>query len=113
MDEVERLADRIAVIARGELVALDTPGRLGTGPKLVRVTFRVPDGVAADSLPRLDGHEVVVDDGMVSVETGVPTAVLHALTGWALERGVELADLTVRRPSLEDVYLALTEEDPT
>jgi len=113
MDEVERLADRIAVIARGELVALDTPGRLGTGPKLVRVTFRVPDGVAADSLPRLDGHEVVVDDGIVSVETGVPTAVLHALTGWALERGVELADLTVRRPSLEDVYLALTEEDPT
>jgi len=71
------------------------------------------DGVAADSLPRLDGHEVVVDDGIVSVETGVPTAVLHALTGWALERGVELADLTVRRPSLEDVYLALTEEDPT
>ena len=113
MDEVERLADRIAVIARGELVALDTPGRLGTGPKLVRVTFRVPDGVAADALPRLDGDAVVVDDGMVSVETGVPTAVLHALTGWALERGVELADLTVRRPSLEDVYLALTEEDAT
>ena len=49
------------------------------------------------------------------IETDEPTPVLHRLTGWALDRGIELAGLTVSRPSLEDVYLELTagqDEEP-
>jgi hypothetical protein len=80
----------------GELVALDTPGRLGTGPKLVRDlpgAGRRRRRVAAAARR----HEVVVDDGMVSVETGVPTAVLHTLTGWRWRGGARRS--TVRRPA--------------
>jgi ABC-2 type transport system ATP-binding protein len=49
-------------------------------------------------------------DGGVLVETSEPTRVLHVVTGWALDRGIELVGLTIARPSLEDVYLALTAE---
>jgi ABC-2 type transport system ATP-binding protein len=48
---------------------------------------------------------------MLSVEVGDPTAVLHELTGWALQHATTLPQLTVERPSLEDVYLQLTGQD--
>ncbi len=50
---------------------------------------------------------VIVDDDRVSVRGGALTEPLHRLTGWALARGVELDDLSVVRPSLEDVYLKM------
>lgn len=51
---------------------------------------------------------VTVSDGRVSVRSPAVVADLHALTSWALERGLKLSELTVRRPTLEDVYLQLT-----
>ena len=50
-------------------------------------------------------------DGLVTVETAEPTRILHELTGWALRHGTVLDQLTVDRPSLEDIYLRLTGPD--
>jgi ABC-2 type transport system ATP-binding protein len=108
MDEVERLADRLVVIMRGRIVASGTPGELMAGPSPTRISFRLPVGVDASQLPAV-GERCNALDGVVTWQTPTPTPVLHALTAWAVERGVELDGLTVTRPSLEDVYLALTD----
>ncbi len=110
MDEAQALADRIIVIAAGEIVAEGTPASLGGRDDAeVRVSFRRPDGVDAAALPvdaSIDGDRVVVRARHV-------TALLHELTGWALQRGIELRELEVTPPSLEDVYLALVGEHAT
>ena len=112
MDEAQHLADRVAVMSGGSLVALGPPDQLGgrdTGIATVR--FVLPDGVDPADLPVAVRPE---GDGVV-LETDQPTPALHQLTGWAVERGLELPALTVTRPSLEDVYLELTadgEEEP-
>jgi ABC-2 type transport system ATP-binding protein len=72
MDEVERLADRVAVIAHGEMVALGSPANLGEGPKYVCVAFRLPPGVAPSDLPPLDGG-ARFEGGKVVVDTLTPT----------------------------------------
>ncbi len=96
MDEAQRLADRVAVIAGGEVVARGTPEDLGDR-----------DSQPATISYRLDGEEV-------RVETATPVRALNELTGRALAEGLELENLEVSRPSLEDVYLELTaaEADP-
>jgi ABC-2 type transport system ATP-binding protein len=93
LDEAERLADRVAVLAHGQIVASGTPAEL---------TGSVPD---TEIRYRENGREVVL-------ETGEPTRVLNELTGRALAEGRELEGLVVQRPSLEEVYLSLTEESP-
>jgi len=111
MDEAQRLADRVAVIARGEIVAQGTPDDLGDreiAPATVR--FLLPAGTAPSDIPAVAAGAAADSDGGVSFRTDSPVEALHALTGWALERGVELGALEVRRPSLEDVYLELTGE---
>ncbi|HEY1570556.1 MAG TPA: ABC transporter ATP-binding protein [Pseudonocardiaceae bacterium] len=105
MDEAQVLADRVAVIANGQIVAEGTPATIGgRDSALTRVRFALPTGVAASDVP-VPGS---VTDGVVTIEVEEPTAVLHQLTGWALERGTTLPQLSVERPSLEDVYLRLT-----
>jgi ABC-2 type transport system ATP-binding protein len=107
MDEAQALADRVVVIAAGEVVAEGTPDEIGgraTGDATIR--FGLAGGVEPPA-----GLEVV--DGHCVVTTGDATRTLHELTSWALDRGVDLAGLTVSRPSLEDVYLALTQEPAT
>jgi ABC-2 type transport system ATP-binding protein len=110
MDEAQRLADRVAIIARGEIVAIGTPAELGDRDNQpARVTFSLPDGFDPAGIP---SPVEVRGNGVFSFETGTPTDDLNRLTAWALERGVELDGLEVRRPSLEDVYLQLTGEEP-
>ena len=92
MDEAQRLADRVTIIARGEIVASGTPEDLGDRENQpATITYRI------------DGREV-------STQTTTPVKTLHELTGRALERGEPLEGLEVTRPSLEDVYLELTEQ---
>ncbi|HSK91195.1 MAG TPA: ABC transporter ATP-binding protein [Euzebyales bacterium] len=107
MDEAQHLADRVAVIARGRLIALGTPEQLSEqqGDE-ASIGFRLPAGVAAADLPDL-GRDVQVDGPQVTVHTPAPTEVLAAVTAWAAARGVELESLRLSRPSLEDVYLRL------
>jgi ABC-2 type transport system ATP-binding protein len=111
MDEAENLADRIAVIAAGRIVAEGTPGTLG-GRELMAATIRftLPTGLDADGLPdSLLGLVRSATDARVVLESMQPLADVKTLAEWALARGLDLPDLDVRRPSLEDVYLELTE----
>jgi ABC-2 type transport system ATP-binding protein len=106
MDEAQELADRVAIINRGEIVAQGRPDELGGRDLRCEIRFRLPQGVGAAELP----VEARVEDGRATVLTELPLRPLNALTGWALERGYDLPDLEVERPSLEDVYLELTED---
>jgi ABC-2 type transport system ATP-binding protein len=109
MDEAERLADRIAVMAHGEIVATGTPGSLGNRRQLAgEISFSLPPGVNLRELPVGIGAPDSDGGGTVRVQTGDPVSALFSLTQWALMRDHELADLELRRPTLEDVYLDLT-----
>ena len=116
MEEAQELADRVAIIARGRIVAQGPPDELAGDGEAVEVRFRLPDGLAFDQLPPAvrsaarAAAEPALANGQVALYTDRPVETLHQLTGWALERGVGLAALQVRRPSLEDVYLRLTAE---
>jgi len=112
MDEAEELSDRIAVIAGGRIVAEGTPGTLGGRNRMASsIRFTLPEGTGADDLPPELRPLVAGDDGrMVTLTTETPLAHVGTLAAWALARGLDLPDLDVRRPTLEDVYLELTEE---
>ncbi len=92
LDEAEQLADRVAVMREGMIVRVGTPRELTTGDLEVEIRYR------------RNGEEFLIT-------TTEPTRVLHELTAEAVARGEELERLEVRRPSLEDVYLALTENE--
>jgi ABC-2 type transport system ATP-binding protein len=106
MDEAQSLADRVAVIARGAIVAVGHPDEIG-GRRQAETTIRFvrPHG----DLPAIAG--VGTADGLVELRTSAPTRDLHELTAWATSRNVELEGLEVLRPTLEDVYLELTGGD--
>ena len=123
MEEAERLCDRVAVIERGKIVALDTPRRLisqyapGT-----TVEFANVPGLDVETLRKMPGVERVVVDGRVSITTRTPETVLHTLlapnASWAPAEGADggpagegegaVRDLMVRHGTLEDVFLSLT-----
>jgi ABC-type multidrug transport system ATPase subunit len=109
MDEAQHLADRVAVLRAGRIVACGAPGTLIAAERNSVLSFRLPAGVGAAELPSVSGR-VEVRGAAVSVQTAEPARDLHTLTGWALERGIELVSLSVGRPSLEDVYLDLVGE---
>jgi ABC-2 type transport system ATP-binding protein len=91
IEEAHRLADRVAVLRRGEIVASGTPAELIAQAPATVIRYR------------RNGQEVML-------ETEDPTRTLHELTGEALRNGLELTGLEVHRPTLEEVYLSLTEE---
>jgi ABC-2 type transport system ATP-binding protein len=110
MEEAEVLADRIAVIAAGRIVAEGTPKTLG-GRQLAdaQIAFALPPGVTRVELPVAIRDRVHEDaGGRLALPSATVAADLHDLSGWALERKLELDDLEVTRPTLEDVYLRLT-----
>ena len=110
MDEAQNLADRIAVITRGKIVAAGAPETLGGRDRQqAAIVFRLPDGVDATDLPPEAGPPTVANRS-VEFRTDTPTALLHTLTGWAATAGRELEGLSVVRPSLEDVYPELIRE---
>jgi ABC-2 type transport system ATP-binding protein len=115
LDEAEHLADRVGVLAAGRLVAEGTPDELIRERSGTLVRFVLPDDVAAADAATTFGPvleaEIRVAGRQVEATLDHPTAAVHRLTGWAIEAGVELEALTVRRASLEDVYLALVAEE--
>jgi ABC-2 type transport system ATP-binding protein len=114
-EEAERLADRIAVIADGRIVDEGTPHTLGGRQQAAaHITFTLPASIAAGELPAALGERAQSDSGgRVLVPSERVTPDLHELSGWALARSIELDELEVRRPTLEDVYLQLTSNDDT
>jgi ABC-2 type transport system ATP-binding protein len=93
IEEAQRLADRVAVLRRGEIVASGRPAELIAQAPSTLIRYR------------RNGEEVVL-------ETEEPVRALYELTGEALRDGFDLRGLEVHRPTLEDVYLSLTEEQP-
>src|SRR6266571_5196553 len=110
LDEAEQLADRVAVIDAGTLVADGTPGSLGGRDRAaIEIRFSLLPPWRPQDLPEPLRTAVVGRDGdRVLLRAESSLAVLGPLVHWAEATGVDLADLEVRRPSLEDVYLALT-----
>jgi ABC-2 type transport system ATP-binding protein len=92
LDEAQALCDRVAIVKEGRILEMGAPASLGAGASRYRVVWRDEDGLL---------HERELED---------PTALLHQLTSAALARGDGLRDISVTRPSLEDVYLELTAE---
>jgi len=105
MEEAQALADRVAVVASGRNVAEGTPSELIANEMAGLIRFTLPDGIVLDELP-LPGASA--EGSMAVLQTVDPVRDLSVLTAWALDRGVVLPDLTVVRPTLEDVYLRLT-----
>ena len=110
MDEAEHLADRVMVISAGRIVAQGTPGTIGGRQRAAaEIRFSLPAGTRVTDLPDEVGAVLAGDDaGHVLLRAESLLGVLGALATWAHRRGVDLPDLEVRRPSLEDIYLALT-----
>jgi ABC-2 type transport system ATP-binding protein len=109
MEEAEALADTVAIIASGRIVANGPPASLGGRDKgAARIRFQLPAGITPADLP----VAVVGDGQFVELRTDRELEVLYELTRWAIEREVRLTGLTVSRHTLEDVYLQLTGADP-
>jgi ABC-2 type transport system ATP-binding protein len=95
-------------MAGGQLVAIGPPSQLAGRDVLpTEIRFALPEGVELAQLPQLDG-DVSGAPAAVLVTTSDSVTALNRLTGWALERDVALAGLSVAQPTLEDVYLSLT-----
>ncbi len=93
LEEAQALADRVAIVKDGRVLAIGAPRELGVGAAHYRVAYR--DGAGT----------------RVERDTDDPTRLLHELTGAALARGERLQELPVGRPTLEDVYLELTADE--
>jgi ABC-2 type transport system ATP-binding protein len=114
MGEAQALADRVAIMSAGLVVATGTPADLGgrhVAP--TRITFSLPTGTALTDLPAAFSQAREALPGVVELEIDSPVSALGALLRWAVDHEYDLADLEVRRPTLEEVYLRLTQERPT
>jgi ABC-2 type transport system ATP-binding protein len=109
MDEAQHLADRVAVMRAGEIIALGRPDELG-GRDLrpAEIRFTLPPEWSLGDIPEVPAAERVLEGDRVLVLTREPVAATQRITTWAVERGVELGHFSVNQPTLEDIYLELT-----
>jgi ABC-2 type transport system ATP-binding protein len=109
LDEAEALADRVGVIMGGHLIEVATPRELGgRSGAHAEVSFKAGGPLAGRPLPQLPGASVETADGIVTVATAGATRVVAELAAWAAAAGLdELPELSVSRPTLEDVYLRM------
>jgi len=107
MDEAEHLADRVAIVVQGQIVAQGAPRELAKGEQAAVIRFALPQ-----EEPALPSEFAVAKsaNGLVEIETEEPTRLLHRLTSWAIEQRAELEGLTVSRASLEETYLRMTRD---
>ncbi len=110
MDEAQVLAHRVAVMRGGEIVASGRPDELGGRDRRpTEIRFALPAGVELGELPQLPAASVAMDGERVLVATHDGVRAANQVTAWALERGIDLEHFTVAQPTLEDVYLELTQ----
>jgi len=109
MDEAQHLADRVAILAAGKIVARGRPEELGGATEQAAVIrFRVPEGVTLEQLRSAAQAPVEIAGSEASIQSEDPQEVLYRLLAWAQREGHKLEALEVQRPSLEDVFLQLT-----
>jgi ABC-2 type transport system ATP-binding protein len=110
MDEAQTLADRVAVMNAGQIIALGTPHELGgRDARPAEVRFSLPSGWSLGDVPDVPAESRTIDGDRVHIVTTEPVRAVHLITGWALEHGIALGGLSVSQPTLEDIYLELTE----
>lgn len=108
MEEAQYLADQVAVISNGEIVAMGAPETIGgRDSAATEIRFHLPAGVSTGAVPNV-GEEMEVEGENVLIKAAKGVRAVHDLTGWAIANGHDLIDLTVSQPTLEDVYLELT-----
>ena len=107
MNEAEHLADRVAIMVKGQIVAQGTPSELVRGDASTTIRFRLKEH--APPVPDIMGAESAGADGQYIIMTDTPTERLHGLTGWAMEQDIELEGLSVAASSLEDVFVEIAE----
>ncbi len=107
LDEAEQLANRVGVIIKGDLVEVGTPREIGGRQRATaRVTFATRGALAGRALP--EGLALNREGDVVTLETFEPTQAVAALSRWAEDAGAsEIPELSVTRPSLEDIYLQM------
>lgn len=110
MDEAEALADRLAVIAKGHIIAEGTPETLGQRDQSCEIQFRPPHAGAGALPADICNRLAPGDNGHLVIRTSNPVPVLASLTSWSLDHDAELPGLEVRHPTLEEIYLKLVEE---
>lgn len=108
LDEVQRLAERVIVLAKGRIVAQGPPAAIsGPTPAAATVSFRQ---IGGHELPAGPWETVSEHRGLLILETREPVEAARVLLAWAAGAGVDLQDFEVRQPSLEDEYLRITTE---
>jgi ABC-2 type transport system ATP-binding protein len=112
MDEAQSLANRVAVMSAGQIIASGTPEDLG-GRDLrpAEIRFRLPGEWSLGDLPEVPGERSISEE-TVTVLTREPVLATQRITTWALERDVDLGHFSVNQPTLEDIYLELTGPSP-
>jgi ABC-2 type transport system ATP-binding protein len=109
MDEAQFLADRVAVMRGGQIIASGRPDELG-GRDLrpAEIRFELPDGRGLGDVPEVpdESRELVGD--RVIIHTRQPVRAAQIITSWAVEGGIDIAHFSVTQPTLEDIYLELT-----
>jgi ABC-2 type transport system ATP-binding protein len=112
IEEAQRLADRVIVLADGRVVADATPDQLRASGGAPVIRYRLPSGTRAGDLPPTLAHYVDPGRGELSLPSADVTADLDALVSWARRNRADLTGLEVIPPSLEDAYIALTTDLP-
>jgi ABC-2 type transport system ATP-binding protein len=109
MDEAQFLADRVAVMSGGQIIASGRPDELG-GRDLrpAEIRFALPEGLGLEDVPSVpsEGRELATD--RVIIHTRQPVRAAQVVTNWAIEGDIDLAHFSVTQPTLEDIYLELT-----
>ncbi len=109
MDEAQALADQVAIVNAGQIIASGRPHELGgRDARPAEIRFLLPPGVTLGELPEIPTQRCEQSDDHVLLVTAEPVLAANRLTGWALEHGHELEGLSIAQPSLEDIYLELT-----
>ncbi len=112
IEEAEKLCDRVAIIDHGKIIAAGTPEEIRSrtiGESMIEIVCAAP--LPGDGLPDWEGAETVAfseDRTQLSVSSSHPARTLVELVKWIDQHGVELADVHLKRPSLEDVFIELT-----
>jgi ABC-2 type transport system ATP-binding protein len=109
MDEAQALADRVAIMSAGQIIAVGTPDELGgRDARPAEIRFSLPAGMPLDEVPEVPSESRSLDGDRVCIVTTEPIRAVNLLTGWALDHDVALSHLSVSQPTLEDIYLELT-----
>jgi ABC-2 type transport system ATP-binding protein len=109
MEEAQFLADRVAVMRGGQIIAAGRPDELG-GRDLrpAEIRFELPEGMRFDDVPEVPADARSLEGDRVVVQTREPVQAAQIVTTWALDGGIDLAHFSVTQPTLEDIYLELT-----